>query len=94
MGFTSGAHTSIATTTGSQCCLIMADKDGCISSQSTLCPILIQSVPNTPHTVDPFPYKPFCESSRFFMCWVVHQSLRFPPSLISSVFAVYYYTNA
>lgn len=26
-------HTSIATTTGSECCLIMADRDECISSQ-------------------------------------------------------------
>lgn len=58
MGFTSaGTHTSIATTTGSQSCLIMADKDGCISSQSTLRPILIQSLPNTLHTIDPFPHK-------------------------------------
>lgn len=60
MGFTSaGTHTSIATTTGSQSCLIMADKDGCISSQSTLCPILIQPLPNTVHTIDPFPRKLF-----------------------------------
>lgn len=60
MGFTSaGTHTSIAATTGSQCCLIIADKDGCISSQSTLCPILIQCVPNSPHAVDPFPHKLF-----------------------------------
>lgn len=44
-------HTSIATTTGSQYCLIMADKDECISSQSTSCPILIQRVLNTPHAL-------------------------------------------
>lgn len=52
-------HTSIATTTGSQFCLIIADKDECISSQSTLCPILIQCVPNTPHALYPFPHKRF-----------------------------------
>lgn len=50
-------HTSIATATRSQCCLIMADKDECISSQSTLCPILIQWVPNTPHALYLFPQK-------------------------------------
>ncbi len=94
MGFTSGTHTSIATTTGSQCCLIMADKDGCISSQSTLCPILIQSVPNTPHTVAAFPHKPFSRVLQVFHmlgCTPIS-----PLSSFSHLFclAVYYCTNA
>lgn len=39
MGFTSAGTTSIATATGSQRTQIVAGKDGCISSQSTLCPV-------------------------------------------------------
>ena len=82
MGFTSaGTHTSIATTTGSQSCLIMADKDGFISSQSTSCPILIQSLPNTLHTIDPFPRKLFLWDLQVFS-----QCLHFSPYLIFSVF--------
>lgn len=46
-------HTSIATTTGSQCCLIMADKDECISSQ-----LLVQSFRCVPTTVFPVPPNP------------------------------------
>lgn len=98
MGFTSaGTHTSIVTTTGSQCCLIMADKDGCISSQSTLCPILIQCVPNTPHAVDPFPHKRFSsEYSRFFAANIsAFLRLHCCPSPSCSVLTqLCYYTNA
>lgn len=42
----------------SRCCLITADRDKCISSQSTLCPVFTQRVPNTPH--DPYPFTQQC----------------------------------
>lgn len=74
------AHTSIATATGSQRTQIVAGKDGCISSQSTLCPVHFLSDTTCCKSI-PMPAI-FFYSSRFVLCLAVHQCLCFPPSFV------------
>lgn len=57
-------HTSIATTTGSQCCLIMGDKDECLSSQLFVQSFLVCPYNEAHSTVFPFPPNPRLENQQ------------------------------
>lgn len=57
-------HTSIATTTGSQCCLIMGDKDECLSSQLFVQSFLVCPYNEAHSTVFPFSPNPRLENQQ------------------------------